>query len=197
MTIQEDRNLRHFGVATPWAERDKARTEGRKTYSTGRPCKHGHLADRRVENRRCVVCDNAATKERCRINHGKYYGNKSQRALADRLHYMLVTSRRASKKRGLEHTITIDDLSMGDNCPCCGVVYETERRSRSLRRTSPSLDRFDNTKGYIPGNVNIICWRCNWVKGNATSDELRDVADWIDSKASRQLVRVSATAIGE
>lgn len=38
------------------APRDAAIALGLRRYSTAKPCKHGHLAERMVSNRRCVVC---------------------------------------------------------------------------------------------------------------------------------------------
>lgn len=34
----------------------EARARGLKRYFTGKPCKHGHIAERRVANKGCVVC---------------------------------------------------------------------------------------------------------------------------------------------
>ena len=34
----------------------------------------------------------------------------------------------------------------------------------------------------IADNLNIICWRCNYLKGDAASDELRRIADWVDAQ---------------
>lgn len=34
----------------------QARADGRATYSTGEPCKHGHLSDRRSLDSKCVEC---------------------------------------------------------------------------------------------------------------------------------------------
>lgn len=43
---------------------------------------------------------------------------------------------------------------------------------------SPSLDRIDSTKGYIPNNVHIISWRANRIKSNATPEELKMLAEY-------------------
>tara|TARA_Y100001938_G_scaffold104877_1_gene143123 strand:+ start:1883 stop:2233 length:351 start_codon:yes stop_codon:yes gene_type:complete len=37
--------------------------------------------------------------------------------------------------------------------------------------SSPSLDRIDNTKGYIKGNVQIISRKANQIKNNASFEE--------------------------
>ena len=45
-------------------------------------------------------------------------------------------------------------------------------RGQKRLENSASLDRIDNVKGYIPGNVQVISWRANRVKSDATLDEL-------------------------
>ncbi len=37
-------------------ERKEATAKGLKKYNTGRPCKHGHIADRYVESGACSAC---------------------------------------------------------------------------------------------------------------------------------------------
>ena len=45
------------------AERAKAMAEGRKYYSTGKPCKRGHVANRRTSNSGCVECTAEANRD--------------------------------------------------------------------------------------------------------------------------------------
>jgi hypothetical protein len=54
-----------------------------------------------------------------------------------------------------------------------------DRRGRSGLLTvieSPTLDRIDNSKGYIVGNVWVISMRANRLKSDATVDELMMLA---------------------
>lgn len=44
-------------------ERKEAKALGLTHYNTGRPCKHGHIADRRVKDRVCMACDLQYHKE--------------------------------------------------------------------------------------------------------------------------------------
>lgn len=62
-----------------------------------------------------------------------------------------------------------------DLCPILGIELnydgsgEAPGWSRSDR--SPSLDRIDNTKGYIKGNIHIISDRANRIKNDGTAEE--------------------------
>lgn len=41
---------------------------------------------------------------------------------------------------------------------------------------SPTLDRIDSKRGYIPTNVWVICNRCNRAKGSLSPQELLQLA---------------------
>jgi hypothetical protein len=42
--------------------RAEAKAKGLKRYFTGKPCKHGHVAERQVFNATCVECERTALK---------------------------------------------------------------------------------------------------------------------------------------
>lgn len=42
-----------------------------------------------------------------------------------------------------------------------------------------TLDRWDNSKGYVPGNVFVISWRANKLKADATLDEVLHLARYM------------------
>jgi hypothetical protein len=88
---------------------------------------------------------------------------------------MLWDSRKRAKKRGMEHTLTIEDLySLYTNtCPINGVDLLWERGHGKPQENSPSLDRIDSTKGYTKDNVWLISYRMNRIKNDATIEELQ------------------------
>ena len=51
--------------------------------------------------------------------------------------------------------------------------FKLEFGSRENRFSSPSLDRIDNTKGYVPGNLQVISYRANQLKSDGTLEEFR------------------------
>ncbi len=55
--------------------RKEAKERGLALYFTGKPCPHGHVAERWASNSRCVECDRKyreATVEKIRERHRKY-----------------------------------------------------------------------------------------------------------------------------
>lgn len=86
---------------------------------------------------------------------------------------MLYSCRERAKRRGLECTITIEDIEsvMVDVCPVLDIPL-TVNELGSSRDNSYSLDRIDNNKGYVPGNIQIISVKANTMKSNATLEEL-------------------------
>jgi hypothetical protein len=81
--------------------------------------------------------------------------------------------RRAARKRGLEFTITLEEVRAlfpaDRRCPVCRAVME---HGAADPATSPSIDRIDNTGGYVPGQVQIICLGCNGRKTDLTLAQL-------------------------
>jgi hypothetical protein len=99
---------------------------------------------------------------------------------------LLYAARKRAKQNGLDCTITVDDIVIPEFCPALGIKLEPRvgagRSNREEIGSSPSLDRIDNSKGYVPGNVAVISLRANMIKTDATAAELKAVAAYIDSQ---------------
>jgi hypothetical protein len=87
-----------------------------------------------------------------------------------------------AKKHGREFSITEADIMWPTHCPVLGVELKYGG-GLGQRRDVASLDRLDNTKGYVPGNVFVLSWRANCIKNDATAEELRAVATWIEKQS--------------
>ena len=83
---------------------------------------------------------------------------------------MLNVARKRAKKMGVFYNLKESDLIMPEKCPLLEIPIYI---SRGLATdNSPSLDRIDNTIGYIPGNVAIISRLANMMKLSASLDQL-------------------------
>lgn len=96
------------------------------------------------------------------------------------LRSQLVHNARArARKIGMPATVRVTDILWPTHCPVLGVEldYATPRGQRDARNPAlPSLDRWDNSQGYVPGNVFVISMRANTLKSNGTPEELMRVA---------------------
>ena len=74
-------------------------------------------------------------------------------------------------------------LRRQSTCECCGVAFNIGKKGdQKFRNNSPSVDRFDPTRGYDLDNVALICWRCKNIKRNYMPHDLRMVAAWMDAR---------------
>lgn len=84
------------------------------------------------------------------------------------------TAKNDAKRRGLEFNLSFDywQIEVNKTCHYCRDVLG--KRSE----TTVGLDRLDNSKGYVEGNVASCCAFCNFTKGDRlTSEEMRVVAN--------------------
>lgn len=92
--------------------------------------------------------------------------------------WMLKHVRKSAKERNLEFDLDQSDIVIPKVCPIFGIPLVFGSKSRTAN--SPSVDRIDSSRGYVKGNIQIISWRANDLKGNATPDELRKLADYME-----------------
>ncbi len=81
-------------------------------------------------------------------------------------------TKKNAKNRNLIFNLTrkqSDEIYSRENCYFCG--------EKSLIRT---IDRLDNTKGYILKNCVSACWKCNKLKGNITKEDKQRMQKILD-----------------
>jgi len=67
------------------------------------------------------------------------------------------------------------------SCACCGRAFDySAGRGQVGRDKSPSLDRLVPEKGYVKGNVAVICWRCNRLKSNASVKDIETILAYVE-----------------
>ena len=91
--------------------------------------------------------------------------------------FILYRVKGNAKARNIEFSLTYKDIPpIPEFCPVFPWIRLEYKVGEGCRENSPSLDRIDNNKGYIPGNVRIISFRANDLKKDATRDELERLA---------------------
>ncbi len=86
---------------------------------------------------------------------------------------------------GVPFGLILDDITIPAVCPVLGIAFVVGEGGRA--HGSPSLDRINPAKGYVPGNVRVISWLANWVKGSHTDPEIFEkVAAYIRRECSEK-----------
>lgn len=103
---------------------------------------------------------------------------RRERNIAKRL---LKSCRQRASQKGFEFTIEKEDIVIPEYCPYLKVpITNTIGEGKVL--TNPSVDRIDNDKGYIKGNIEVISLMANIMKQNATRQQLTEFAKEILSR---------------
>lgn len=81
---------------------------------------------------------------------------------------------RSPRRVGLEHTITKQDVvdlweRQGGKCALTGMAMEYEPQSPKCI----SVDRIENSVGYIPSNIQLVCKWVNHAKNKMSNDQIR------------------------
>ena len=91
-------------------------------------------------------------------------------------------AKRRAKDKEFEFTIESTEIKIPTICPILNIpiikVY-TKGRKSGPTPNSPSIDRIDNNKGYVKGNVQVISHLANTMKASATDEQLIKFANWI------------------
>lgn len=186
--------------------RKVARAHGQKFYTAGRPCRAGgHSGPRYTSTAGCVECRNRSrpgglrrpiSKELKAAYAKKHRANRSSEII------MLEGAKRRSKKSGLPCDITCDDIVIPDNCPVLKEIVLRRKRDGEWHWDSPTLDRIDNRRGYVRGNVRVISFRANKLKSDQSLDQVLSQVEYQmtvvhapDTELARRFLALAAQAL--
>ena len=101
---------------------------------------------------------------------------------------MTTQAKRRAAALGREFSLTAEHVKnlATDVCPVLGIPLEWKYgHGKTYNPSSPSLDRIDNSKGYILGNVAIISNRANRLKSDGTAAEHAAIAAYMQSSVEQ------------
>lgn len=159
-----------------------AKESGKTRYFTGIPCKHGHIAERMVNNRACVDCQKKAKLK----NYAKSDVTKSSQAMRSRRWYLENKDKAdaASKKWAEKHPEAVNArfakrratvrnrIPKWANIEKIKEFYKTAKDMESSTGIKYHVDHIiplqgENVSGlHVETNLQIIDSFSNWSKGN-------------------------------
>jgi len=111
----------------------------------------------------------------CKACNAKYMSNYYRNTIKGWYHKLLYKA----KTDKTDFNLSLQDiktLSEQANCYYCQRQV-TRGMGRKHHLTDRTVDRKDNTKGYIKGNVVVACRRCNLMKGEwLTAEQTLEIA---------------------
>ncbi len=91
---------------------------------------------------------------------------------------LLWGAKQRAKEKGLAFNLIIEDIFIPEFCPILNI--KLERGEGRVQKSSPVLDRIDNTKGYLKENVRVISQRANQLKSDVTVEQLKRLLEYME-----------------
>jgi hypothetical protein len=107
------------------------------------------------------------------------------------LHYTAKTATSRARQNKLPYDKDLSKLALPDICPVLGIPlnysrnYNRKTRLLGPQLDSPSLDRVVPEHGYVFANLQVISWRANLLKRDATIDEIKRVLAYMEATRDR------------
>ena len=92
---------------------------------------------------------------------------------------MFRRAKSRAKERKFDFDLEKSDIVIPEFCPILGIKLEHHKGRSGGEHNSPALDRIDNNKGYIKGNVIVISHLANMMKSSANREQLISFASWV------------------
>tara|TARA_R110000868_G_scaffold233787_1_gene487510 strand:+ start:221 stop:739 length:519 start_codon:yes stop_codon:yes gene_type:complete len=156
-------------------------------------CSKGHESPR-DKFKHCVLCVREYRKSKGHFyndNAKKWRGENRSHLNEHRRNWnrsnpekrILMVCRKVAKERGLPFNLEESDIIIPEFCPVLGIRLELPSKART--DASVSIDRITPSLGYVKGNIVIVSWRANFIKSDATLEELKRLVEYYGNIASK------------
>lgn len=157
------------------ASRSKSKTQPHSTGPKSRVCKTCNI--RKDINRfeiskgyRARICRS------CRQSGKRKRLSESPYAYTSNLYAQLIHRRKKTHDFNIdkEYLHKLYDLQEG-RCLYTGIMMTHIKDGTGYHLSNISIDRIDNTQGYVEGNIALVCLACNMMKYTM---DLKDLVKW-------------------
>ena len=144
-----------------------------------RSCDSAYQVRMRAENLESQRAKDRIYREGCKTRGGHDW----------RLKQLLNSAKARAMNKCMDFNLTFDDVKAlypaDGMCPVYGFALEWN--SAGFRDTSPSIDRIDSTKGYTTDNCQIISFKANRIKNDASVEDVLRLAQFLGGYSNQRL----------
>lgn len=131
-----------------------------------------------TNHKKCGKCHAIKKFENFRKNKNSAFGysyfckqcDKQRVYSRDKRKILINAAKKRSKDYNLEFNLDLNDIVLPEKCPILGIKLQFN--IGKAEDNSYSIDRIDNKKGYIKGNIQIISFKANSIKNSSNFQEL-------------------------
>lgn len=139
-----------------------------KRHSICKVCKNSRKTSEEYKEKQRIYKKSEKYKQLC-----KMWVKKNKESI------ICTAAKHRAKKYGLEFNIDPSDIIIPEVCPVLGIPLAKDNNVH-CRDNSVSLDRIDNSKGYVKGNVCVISFRANQLKNSGTLEEHKKIIEYME-----------------
>ena len=130
----------------------------------------------------CRDCIRGPSNKRNR----KYYRTtRSDQYRKDPIQYLLKVAESRAKKYGVTFSVIREDIEVPTHCPITGEKLDVLTNDMS---SGMSLDKIDNTQGYVKGNVCVISRKANRLKSDGSIEDFRKIIAYMEKNSCPTLI---------
>lgn len=131
---------------------------------------------------KCILCHKDKAKKYRADNPEKLSTDQRRWYSGSPSRYMLYRAKGRAKKCGVAFDLKPEDVEVPKYCPVLGIIELVIAKGKTAD-DSASLDRIKPEKGYVRGNVQVISYKANRIKTNATLYEIRKVLEYFEKES--------------
>lgn len=153
-----------------------------KYHYCSNECKKKGNNERSIIERNCVICGMNFKIYKSEIKRSYKHGKCCSESCANKnrntthgmsktTEYMIYScAKQRAKKQGVPFDIELSDIIIPDKCPLLEINIKSSKGSPT--HNSPSLDKIIPKLGYVKGNIWVVSHRANWLKNDASVEEI-------------------------
>lgn len=106
---------------------------------------------------------------------------------------MIRRAKARATREGFEFDLTEEDITpLPEFCPVFGDRLRISEVTQDPH--AYSLDRINNKRGYVKGNIAVMSYRANRLKNDGTAEEHEIIAAWMRKQAANDNTAVTRAA---